>query len=153
MATIITKELADRIEQAMINVKIRKHGNIFLCCGFLLILLGSMLLNGYLGFLLWPAEFHHDAFTGSVLHLLLGVIPWLMGVVLITLGAKRAWDILMTGLVSIGLGCLMALSAIFMATDHKGALGFLAIFICGVIFGTGTRMFLNLYTNKVHRTA
>ena len=45
-----------------------KKAGIFLACGLLVLMLGSMPLNGYLLFLFWPAEFHRDPSTGSVPH-------------------------------------------------------------------------------------
>jgi hypothetical protein len=134
----------------MINVK--KSG-IFLGCGFLLVLLGSMAMNGYFGFLLWPAEYHHDAFIGTVPHLLIGLIPWLIGIVLITIGAKKAWHILMIGSVGIGGGILINLLSFLNATDYEGVLGFLAIFALGTIFAAAARMILSISKTMVHRTA
>jgi hypothetical protein len=79
-----------------------KRSGILLGCGFLLMLLGSMPMNGFFLYLLWPNEFHKDPSTGSVpflyLWLLVGLILWLFGIVLISLGTKKAWLVLMIGL-------------------------------------------------------
>ena len=83
-----------------------KKSGIFLCCGFLLLLLGAMPLNGCFLFLCWPAEFHRDPATGSVpyfyLWLSIGSLLWLGAITLIALGTKNAWRMLLMGLAGIG---------------------------------------------------
>lgn len=125
-------------------MRISIQAGIFLGCGLLLVLFGSAPLNGYFGFLFWPNEFHTDASIGSILHLLIGLIPWLVGIVLITLGAVKAWHVLVIWLVSLGLGSLLSLSATINATDHTAYLGWLAIVTIGVILAAAIRQVVNL---------
>jgi hypothetical protein len=128
---------------------------VFLGCGFLLILLGSMPLN--LVVFLWLAEVYHDPSTGSIPHLhlilLIGLILWSMGIVSITLGTKKAWLVPMMGLGGIGGGILINLPSFSYAGDYKGALGFLASSAIGITLAAATRMALNVYAKTVHRTA
>jgi uncharacterized membrane protein len=126
---------------------------IFLGGGFLLILLGSMPLNGYLGFLLWPNESHHDAFMGTMPHLLLGLIPWWIGIVLITIGSQKTLHVLMIGLASIGGGCFMAISSIINAKDSKGWLCWLAIYALGVTRATIGRKIHEIHSRTSYRAS
>jgi hypothetical protein len=114
-----------------------------LACGLLLVLIGSAPLNGYIGVLLWPSEFHHDAFLGSIAHLLLGAIPWLTGTMLIALGSNKASHVLAIAAISLGLGCFMALPSFIQATDYWGAVGWLGIVTVGVILAALTRGAVN----------
>jgi hypothetical protein len=91
-------------------------------------------------------------FIGSAPHLLIGLIPWLIGSVLITLGAKKAWLVLMIGLVSIGGGALWCYLYLSMRRIIRGLL-FLAVYAFGVIFVAATRTILDTYKKMVHRPA
>jgi len=51
--------------------------------GLLLILGGAMPLNGWIGFQLFPEQFHFDGFVGSVWHLLIGALSFLSGIILV----------------------------------------------------------------------
>jgi hypothetical protein len=129
-----------------------KRLGVFLGSGFMLLLLGSMPLGSYLLFLLWPNEFYHDPSTGSVPHLYaalsIGLILWLIGIVLIILGSKKSWLVLIIGLVGIGGGILISLPSFINANDYKGALGFLVTSAFGVMFAATIRMILNIYNNR-----
>jgi hypothetical protein len=124
-----------------------KRSGIFLACGFLLILLGSIPLNGYAIFLLWPDEFHQVASLGLIMHLLLliGLVMWSIGIALVVLGAKKARRVLMMGLVGIGGGCLMALPSLFKGGDHKAALGFVVTTALGMICAATARAAVNMW--------
>ena len=110
-----------------------------LVSGLLLVLIGSAPLNGYVGFLLWPSESHHDAFTGSFAHLLLGAIPWSLGILLIVLSSRSPRHVLTLWLLSVGLGCFMALPAFIHATDYNGFLGWLSVATAGVALAAVVR--------------
>ncbi len=125
------------------------RSGVFLVCGFLLVLLGSARLNGYVGFLLWPSEFHHDTFIGSIAHLLLGAVPWLLGIALVVLGSNKARHILALGSISLGLGCFIALPSIIHATDYWGLAGWLTLVTVGVIFAASVCAAVNMY-NRLH---
>ncbi len=122
---------------------------IFLGCGFLLILLGSIPLGQYPLLILWPAEFYHDPSTGAVPYLYLwlsmGVILWLIGTVLTTLGTEKAWLVLMIGVVGIGGGCVISMPWFISSKDPKFVVGILAACASGVIFTAAIRTILNRY--------
>ena len=124
-----------------------KKAGILLGCGLLSLLLGAMPLNGYVLFLLWPNEFHHDPSTGTVPYLYLwltvGLILWLNGAVLITLGATKAWLVLVIGLVGIGGGVLISVPSFSNSGDHKAAIGFVAVSAAGVMLAAAIRAALN----------
>ncbi len=105
-----------------------------------------MPLNGYLGFFLWPNESHHDTFIGSMPHLLIGLIPWLIGIVLITIGSQQAWQVLMAGLATIGGGCFIAISSLITAKDSKGWLCWIAIYALGVTLAATGRKIEDIYS-------
>jgi hypothetical protein len=117
-------------------MQLDKKSAIFPCSGFLLVMLGSSPLNGYFGFQLWPAEFHRDAFIGTIGHLLLGLIPWLLGVAFLSISFVKAWQFLPAGLVGVGTGFLLVLPSFINAKDHKGCLGWLTIVIVGILLAT-----------------
>src|SRR5207247_2041422 len=74
----------------------------FFLCGLLLVCVGAMPLNGYIGYLIAPSEFHHDAFVGSFGHLSLGLAPLLLGIAIMILGSDRArhlFSIVLAGIV------------------------------------------------------
>jgi hypothetical protein len=126
-------------------VTINNKSCVLLACGFLLVLIGSAPLNGYVGFLLWPSEFYRDAFVGSIAHLLLGVVPWLLGTVLIVLGSNKARHILAIGSISLSLGCFIALSSVICTTGYKGLVGWLTIVAIGVLLAATARRAVNMH--------
>jgi hypothetical protein len=120
---------------------------VFLACGFLLVLLGAMPLNGYILFRVSPAQFHQNEFLGSVTHLLIGVIPVLSGIVLLVLGSDRAWKLLCTAFVGVGLGLLGAASAFIQAEDRTAFLPWLAIVAASLLAAVAARAVLNLWAS------
>ena len=98
--------------------------------GFLLVLFGAMPLNGFFGFLLFPHEFAPDKFIGSPAHLLVGLTPWLAGIVLIAASSVKPLQILSYALIAFCAGFFMSLAAIITAADYAGLVGWLAI--CGL---------------------
>jgi hypothetical protein len=127
-----------------------------LLCGFLLVLFGAMPLNGYVGFLISPSQFHQDAFIGSFAHLLIGLIPLLSGVVLIVLGCDRPLQILLISIVGLVLGLVLGevLSVLgevlsmpgnIRAKDRVGCLGWLTISALSLLLAVAARAMLNAY--------
>ena len=127
---------------------------IFLGCGFLGLMLGAMLLNGYIGFLLAPSDFHHDSFTGSILHLLAGLIPWSAGIVLITCGSDRPLHVLAIWLAAFAGGFLMSLPAFYAnpGGDRTGAIGWIALVTVGVACAVAFRSLTNIMTKRLPKT-
>jgi hypothetical protein len=118
----------------------------------LLVTLGAMPLNGYIGYFLWPFEFHKDAFIGSALHLLIGLIPWLAGVILLATGSVKAWHLLAELILGIGGGVLLiSCTVLNNAKDYKGALGWMAIFALGFVLAATLRATLEISRKTAHR--
>jgi len=122
--------------------------------GVVLVALGAMPLNGYVLYLLWPLEFHKDALIRPTLYLLMGLIPWLAGVILLAIGSKKAWHLLAELILGIGGGMLISLISGTWnnAGDSKGALGWLAIFALGFVFAATVRASLDILRKTAHRT-
>jgi hypothetical protein len=112
------------------------------------VLLGALPLNGYLLFLFWPGEFHQDTVNGSVLLLLIGLIPLLIGAVSIAIGSSKAWYALVVGSVGVSVGTLMSLPAIINGKDHKAWLCWLAIFAFGVVLAAAIRTMISLISKE-----
>lgn len=58
-----------------------------------LLFAGSLLLNGWIGYQLYPHEFHADEFVGGILHLLLGVVPLVAGMILLIRTQEKLFSI------------------------------------------------------------
>jgi len=130
-----------------------KKSVIFVCCGFLFLMLGSMLLNGYFGFYLHPDDFHHDSFIGSTSHLLAGLIPWLLGIVFVVLGSTRVVHILVSVMIGFSMAFLFSLPAIINAKDHAGYVGWFAIVTIGIVMIIATRALVNMYNKRSNTDA
>jgi hypothetical protein len=57
--------------------------------GVIVAMAGALLLNGYIGWLLAPSQFVAEGFTGSVGHLVAGLLPYFLGLALFGAGLQR----------------------------------------------------------------
>lgn len=119
--------------------------SIFLVCGLLLVSFGAAPLNGYVGFLVSPSQFKPDPFIGSISHLLIGLIPLLLGLVLIVLGCNRPLLILLFGIAGLVLVTLSSLAVLIQAKGYVGFFGWLTIVTSSLIVAVAVRAILNAY--------
>ena len=126
---------------------------ILLGCGFLFVLLGAIPLNGYFLFHLSPSDFHPNTFIGTIPYLLIALIPWLMGIALITLGSDRALLVWIIGLVGLGGGLLLSSPSFITAEDPTASLCWFAIAAFGVIFAGATRTIINVCKKRFNTDA
>ena len=124
--------------------------SLLFACGLALVFLGAMPLNGYVGFLISPSQFHHDAFIGTAAHLALGLIPVLSGLVLIVIGSCQKVRLLLFAVLGLVMGtafCIFCSPTTIQAVGHSGLVGWLAITACALFLGLTVRVALNLQEN------
>jgi hypothetical protein len=121
-----------------------KKSAIFLSCGFLTVMLGAMFLNGYVGFLLAPSDFHPNAFTGTIPHLLAGLIPWFVGVFLITFGSDRPLHVLPIYLAGLAGGFIINVASFINSGDRSAFIGWAVIVTFGVACAAAARTLRNV---------
>lgn len=109
--------------------------------GFLCIMLGAMPLNGYLGYLFDPNQFHRDHFIGTLWHLLAGMAPYLIGVTLIATSRAPA-KLIVVCLLAFPAGILLTLPAVLSSKDHLPLISWLTLAVTGSAVGVVSQSLL-----------
>lgn len=103
-----------------------------------------MPLNGYLGFLISPTQFHRNEFVGSFAHLAAGLIPLLIGLVLIVRDSDQRLLLPLGALFGLGIGIIFSSLTIVQGDDPTASFGFLALVASTLLLSIAIRIAMNL---------
>jgi hypothetical protein len=113
--------------------KMKTKDGLMVVTGFLAILLGAMPLNGYFGFMRDPGSFHQDGFIGSAWHLLVGIVPFGMGVLFLAFSRASTRQVFLVPLCGIPAGLVLSLPAIVTGNGDSPWLAWLSIVAVGCV--------------------
>lgn len=111
--------------------------------GMLVVVLSAMMLNGFIGYVIWPEECHQDSFIGSVSHLLLGLVPFLGGIALMAASSVSPRTMVKATAGGLAGGVLMGgfiTTVCVREPDLKAAALWLAITVFGFLAGILARV-------------
>lgn len=132
----------------------KRRKKLMVSIGPLLILLGAMPLNGWIGFQNDPSIFHSDDFIGSLQHFLLGSVPYATGMILLA-WAKFSFRAFLRGAALASI-LPLALSPLFLLESVRftsGLAGWLALILIGFfVSGVCGAMARHSHTKR-HNTA